>query len=119
MDLHPVASTLERSHPRPQGTWGAVALWLRNTVAAPRPTVVRHTLAANTVLRLEPGSAGLSFTCVEGTVSVTQEHDLEDHVLLPGQRFEAAPRGVVVVWALSDAQVSVGPSRACATASGA
>ena len=72
MDLHPVATTLERSHPRTQGTWHAVTHWVRNALAAPCPAVVWHALTANTVLRLEPGSAGLSFTCVEGTVSVTQ-----------------------------------------------
>jgi hypothetical protein len=119
MDLHPVATPLQRSHPRTPGAWHTVAFWLRNTLAAPRPAVVRHTLGANTVLRLEPGRTGLSFASVQGTVSVTQEGDFEDHVLTPGERFETAPHGLVVVWALSDAEVSVGPARSCAAGAGA
>ncbi|HEY6107144.1 MAG TPA: DUF2917 domain-containing protein [Anaeromyxobacteraceae bacterium] len=66
-------------------------------------------MAENGTLPLRPGGRGLAVTCRSGTLLVTQEGDPLDHVLRPGDAFRAAPRGLVVVWALSDGAVAVQP----------
>lgn len=63
-------------------------------------------LAGNETLRL---SAGIEVRCHSGTVLVTQEGDLDDHVLEAGDACRTRPRGRVVAWALSDAELSVSP----------
>lgn len=71
-------------------------------------------LSENRTLPLDPSGRGLAVTCRSGTLLVTQEGDPLDHVLGPGEAFLAAPRGLVVVWALSDGAVAVQPWRAAA-----
>lgn len=66
-------------------------------------------LAENRALPLRPGQRGLAVTCRAGTLLLTQEGDPEDHVLLQGDAFQAAPRGLVVVRALSEGAVAVEP----------
>lgn len=65
-------------------------------------------LFENGTLPLRPGGRGLSVACRAGTLVVTQAGDPLDHVLLPGEVFRAAPKRLVVVWALSDGAVAVG-----------
>ena len=64
-------------------------------------------ISENRTLPLRPAGRGLDVTCRAGTLLVTQEGDPLDHVLGPGDAFRAAPRGLVVVWALSDGAVAV------------
>ncbi len=64
-------------------------------------------MAENGTLPLRPGGRGLALACRSGTLLVTQEGDPLDHVLRAGDAFESAPRGLVVVWALSDGAVAV------------
>ncbi len=71
----------------------------------PRP------LERDDTLSFRPTPGGLDIRSLLGTLLVTQERDPEDHVLAPGAAFRAAGRGVVVVWALSDASVAVAPVR--------
>lgn len=66
-------------------------------------------MAESGALPLRPGGRGLAVRCRSGMLLVTQEGDPLDHVLRPGDAFESAPRGLVVVWALSDAAVAVEP----------
>lgn len=66
-------------------------------------------IAENGTLPLRPGGRGLAVRCRSGTLLVTQEGDPLDHVLGPGDAFRSAPRGLVVVWALSDGAVAVEP----------
>jgi hypothetical protein len=68
---------------------------------------VTWALVENGTLPLRPGGRGLAVTCRSGTLLVTQEGDALDHVLRPGEAFQSAPRGLVVVWALSDGAVAV------------
>ncbi len=63
-------------------------------------------LLENGTLPLRPRARGLSVACRVGTLVVTQEGDPQDHVLVPGEAFRAAPRGLVVVWALSPGAVA-------------
>ncbi|HZY05097.1 MAG TPA: DUF2917 domain-containing protein [Anaeromyxobacteraceae bacterium] len=65
-------------------------------------------LGTNGTMPLRPGGRGLSVSCRAGTMVVTQEGDPLDHVLRAGEAFRAAPRRLVVVWALSDGAVAVG-----------
>jgi len=66
-------------------------------------------LPANATLRLRAGTG--RFVRVErGTVLVTQEGDLDDHVLEPGDGLVLSRRGVAVAWAFTDAALSVHPA---------
>jgi hypothetical protein len=44
-----------------------------------------------------------------GTVLVTREGDLDDHVLEPGDEILVRPGGLAVAWAFADARVVVFP----------
>jgi hypothetical protein len=44
-------------------------------------------------------------TCLDGTLWITCEQDLNDYIVLPGQQFVARSRGQVVVHALSTARL--------------
>jgi Protein of unknown function (DUF2917) len=45
--------------------------------------------------------------CLEGEIWVTQEHDLKDYVLCPGDELFITLPGIVVIQALRDARVEV------------
>jgi hypothetical protein len=45
--------------------------------------------------------------CLEGEIWITQEHDLKDYVLCPGDEFFITLPGIVVMQALQDARVEV------------
>jgi hypothetical protein len=63
-------------------------------------------LPIDATLRAQPNRlGGLCVKAVHGTVLVTQAGDPRDHVLSAGETFRAAPRGLVVAWALKDAAV--------------
>jgi DUF2917 family protein len=64
----------------------------------------------NRTLRLWPGRDGLLVGCDTGSVLVTLQGDPEDHVLEVGQELHVCGRGLVVVWALSNASVTVRPA---------
>ncbi len=64
-------------------------------------------LAENTAMRLPGGSFATMVRVERGTVLVTQEGDLEDHVLEAGDEFVLHPFGLAVAWAFTDAAVSV------------
>jgi hypothetical protein len=66
-------------------------------------------LVRDDTVALRPRRGGLAVLGQRGTLFVTQEGDPEDHVLGPGDRFIAAPRGLVAIWALSDAAVAISP----------
>jgi hypothetical protein len=53
----------------------------------------------NETVRFRPGRKGLALRAVRGTFLVTQEGDLEDHVLEGEGEFRTGSRGLVVAWA--------------------
>jgi hypothetical protein len=61
----------------------------------------------NTARGLRPGARGLALRCTSGLLVVTQKGDREDHELRPGDEFQTARRGRVVVWALPDSAFAV------------
>jgi len=76
----------------------------------------RWSLPDSSTLRLEPRGAALTIRCVRGTSLVTQERDPTDHILQPGGELVTRPRGVVVVWALSESEVAAAePARGAAS----
>lgn len=64
-------------------------------------------LERKTILPVENPGHGLVIECESGILWVTQMHDGEDHILKPGQRFVAGPRGSIVVQSLQDGWVSI------------
>ncbi len=66
----------------------------------------RSDLARDATMRL-PRRRGATVVRVEqGTVLITREGDLEDHVLGPGEELVLPRRGVAVAWAFTDAALS-------------
>jgi DUF2917 family protein len=57
-------------------------------------------------LRVEPGTR-VEITCLSGVLWVTQERDLRDLFLGPGESFRLLPRGLTLVTALEPATVQV------------
>ena len=70
---------------------------------------LRAELAENATLRLHAGTRGVVVRAERGTVLVTREGDLEDHVLEPGTSLLVTGKGLVVAWALTPAAVRVRP----------
>jgi len=63
-------------------------------------------LAARSLQRVDDHASRV-INCVQGIIWITQEGDLEDHVLMPGEQFEATRPGLVVVEALRDARLRI------------
>ena len=64
-------------------------------------------MRGNTARGLRPGTRGLALRCTSGLLVVTQKGDRLDHELHPGEEFDTAKRGRVVVWALADSAFAV------------
>lgn len=65
-------------------------------------------LPAGATMRLPRGGRAAPVVRVEhGTVLVTQEEDLEDHVLEAGDEITLHSSGLAVAWAFTDAAISV------------
>jgi hypothetical protein len=63
-------------------------------------------LPHDATVALRPGPSGLRLRCHRGTLLVTQAGDPFDHVLEQGEEVELGRRGLVAVWALSDAAMT-------------
>jgi hypothetical protein len=90
----------------------------RGLEAAARESIMWNTLKGTKRQQLETISLardatlrpGRSVVHVDrGTAIVTQAGDPEDHVLSAGTEYRPAGRGLVVVWALEDAVVTLAP----------
>jgi hypothetical protein len=66
-------------------------------------------LNANKILKTYGDHHRKVITCLQGKVWVTQEGDLEDHVLSPGDEMTTYKDGVVLIQALGNASVKVEP----------
>ena len=61
---------------------------------------------------------GVRITCRSGLFWITQEGDIRDHVLAPGQVLRISSGGLTVVSALREGEISLQETRAEAPASG-
>jgi Protein of unknown function (DUF2917) len=64
-------------------------------------------LHARDVHRIEDGQ-GLAVTCLRGNVWITQDRDVRDVVLSPGQSFVLDRNGLALAFAFKDATILVG-----------
>jgi hypothetical protein len=64
-------------------------------------------LAENATMRLPGGRFATVVRIERGTVLVTQEGDLEDHVLEAGDELVLPPGGLAVAWAFTGASISL------------
>jgi hypothetical protein len=64
-------------------------------------------LVRDATVRLDTGGRGIQVRADRGTVLVTREGDLEDHVLEAGDTLLVRGTGLVVAWALDAAHVTV------------
>ena len=67
-------------------------------------------LNANKILKTNGNRNRKTITCLQGQVWVTQEGDLADHVLSAGDEMITRKDGVVLIQALGNASIKVGPS---------
>jgi hypothetical protein len=88
---------------RRDGWKARAAAWLRSR----RVEMGAMRLAADGTVSLAPRGRALTVSARGGTVLVTQAGDPRDHVLAAGEKVRLAARGLVVVWALTDAALSV------------
>jgi hypothetical protein len=64
-------------------------------------------LAENAVMPLPRGRSATVVRVESGTVLITQEGDLEDHVLVSGDEILLRARGLAVAWAFTKAALSL------------
>jgi Protein of unknown function (DUF2917) len=67
----------------------------------------RWELAGDATMRFARGRSAIAARVERGTVLVTQEGDVEDHVLEAGDEIVLRRGGLAVAWALTDAAISV------------
>jgi|GEM_PF-2847709 len=67
-------------------------------------------LEAESFRRLDGDNRWRMILCTRGEIWITQERDLEDYVLKPGDIFLVTQRGKVLIEALCDALVEITPS---------
>ncbi len=67
-------------------------------------------LAEGGIWRLEGDNRWRMIICTRGKAWVTQERDLEDYVLMPGDVFLVTQPGKVLIGALCDAAMEITPS---------
>ncbi len=68
---------------------------------------LRLTMGEDSVVRIDGDFRGAVISCEEGTVNVTQQNDIEDHVLSEEDEFLIERKGRVIAWALSDASLEI------------
>jgi DUF2917 family protein len=70
-------------------------------------TVRTLDLTRDATVRLPPGRGETVVRAVRGTVVVTREGDLEDHVLTSGMVLRLPPAGLSVAWAVAASRIQV------------
>lgn len=73
-------------------------------------TMERMELSAGELMRLSDANRWRIIMCRRGRVWVTQEADVRDYVLEPGQMFVIAQPGTVILQALRDAELVLTPA---------
>jgi hypothetical protein len=68
---------------------------------------LRRELSQDATIQLPPGRRGLVVRVERGVLLVTQEGDLDDHVLEPAQELRIPRGGLAVGWALAPATVVI------------
>jgi hypothetical protein len=63
------------------------------------------------LMRLEGDRRGLEIHALEGSLWVTQQDDLYDHVLEAGDKFILSHRGLVIIQSMGEAVLKMTPAR--------
>jgi hypothetical protein len=63
------------------------------------------------LIRLEGDQRGLEIHALEGSLWVTQQDDINDHVLDAGEKFILSRRGLVVIQSMGEAVLMMTPAR--------
>jgi hypothetical protein len=79
----------------------------KNAVRNSRDINPEMDLQRNRTLRLKGDQRWRMIICHRGMVWITQQNDLEDYVLKPGDMFLISLRGEVVIQALQDASIEI------------
>jgi hypothetical protein len=77
------------------------------TAARPRPSSIASELAENSVMRVSRRGVAVVVRVDRGTVLITCQGDLEDHVLEAGDEIYLQGGGLALAWAFTDATLHV------------
>lgn len=64
-------------------------------------------LANNSILSVNQDAGCTEIACLAGSIWITRESDAVDHVLASGDLFHSRTKGLIVLWAMSDSQVTI------------
>jgi DUF2917 family protein len=78
----------------------------------PSSAPVAWKLAENAAMRVSRHGVAVVVRVDRGTVLVTRQGDVQDHVLEPGDELRVPRGGLAVAWAFTDATISVREARA-------
>ncbi|NNG00816.1 MAG: DUF2917 domain-containing protein [Desulfobacteraceae bacterium] len=84
---------------------------LVNHISSQLDTTSIKDLEKNELIRLKSRRSGQSIVCVKGMVWITQLGDSGDRILNAGEQFHTTLPGLLLLEALSDAQIKVCPER--------
>jgi len=92
----------------------AFSVYTKYNEACVKPTTMetgsKMALSANQTLQLQGDQRWRMVICHQGVLWVTQENDLEDYVLKPGDMLLISLRGKIVTQALEDVILEITPS---------
>lgn len=71
------------------------------------PSLSLHLKPRQIVSLPDTGTEGVSVSVTRGSVWITQDRDIADIVLEPGQTHESRRRGQILIYGLSDADVEI------------
>jgi hypothetical protein len=71
------------------------------------PSLSLHLKPRQIVTLPDTGGQGVSVSVTRGSVWITQDRDLADIVLEPGQSHSSKRRGQMLIYGLSDAEVEI------------
>ena len=91
------------------GPWehSALARLLQRTLHAANEPVTELEVGADEARSLHVAAPGTTFSVLAGSVLVTCEGDVEDHVLAAGETYTAARRGHHVIAGLAPSRVRI------------
>lgn len=69
--------------------------------------LVKVRMNEGSLVRLEKDARGIVVECTEGTLWITQENDLTDHFLCPGECFVIDKKRLVIISAIEDIRVTI------------
>jgi len=88
-------------------TYGSVRARITDAPATPTTQSVRLELTQKSVMSLEGAKHGITVRCFSGAIWLTQQRDIRDLLLVPGDEFTVQGKGLTVLQAIEDAIIAI------------